>query len=68
MFIQCKNLISLYILPDQRRGKSASIYIYVCFVNVEKAFDKVLRKVMEWAMKKTGLPEVYVRAVMSFYL
>ena len=22
MVIQCKNLISLYILPDQRRGKS----------------------------------------------
>ena len=28
MVIQCKNLISLYILPDQRRGNLLVIYIY----------------------------------------
>ena len=34
---------------------------------MEKAFDRVPRKVMEWAMRKKGLSEVIVRAVMSLY-
>ena len=32
--------------------------LYMCFVEIEKAFDRVLRKVMEWAMGKKSLPEV----------
>ena len=39
----------------------------MCFVDMEKAFDRVPRKVMEWAMRKKGLSEVIVRAVMSLY-
>ena len=41
--------------------------LYTCFVDMEKAFDRVPRKVMEWAMRKKGLSEVIVRAVMSLY-
>ena len=29
--------------------------------------DRIPRKVMEWAMRKRGLPEMIVRAVMSLY-
>ena len=36
----------------------------MCFVDMEKAFDRVPRKVMEWAMRKKGLSEVMVLAVM----
>ena len=36
-------------------------------VNLEKAFDRVPRKVLEWAMRKRGLPEAMVRAVMSLH-
>ena len=39
----------------------------MCFVDIEKPFDRVPRKVMEWAMTKKCLPEVIVRAVMSLY-
>ena len=39
----------------------------MCFVDMEKAFDRVPRKVMEWATSKKGLSEVMVRAVMSLY-
>ena len=39
----------------------------MCFVDMEKAFDRVPRKAMEWAMKKRGLSEVMVWAVMSLY-
>ena len=29
--------------------------LYMCFVDMEKAFDKVSRKVMEWATTKNSL-------------
>ena len=39
----------------------------MCFVDMEKAFDKVPTKLMEWAMRKKGLSEVMVWEVMSLY-
>ena len=39
----------------------------MCFVDIEKAFDRVPRKVLLWAMRKKELPEVLVRSVMSLY-
>ena len=47
----------------QKKGKK----LYMCFVDMEKAVDRVPRKVMEWAMRKKGLSEVIVRAIMSLY-
>ena len=41
--------------------------LYMCFVDLEKAFDRVPRRVFEWAMRKRGIPEAMVRAVMSLY-
>ena len=41
--------------------------LYMCFVDMEKAFDRVPRKVMEWAMRKKGLSEVIVREVFFFF-
>ena len=37
------------------------------FVDLEKAFDRVPRKVLEWAMRKKGIPEVLVRSVMRLF-
>ena len=39
--------------------------LHMCFVDMDKACDRVPRKVMEWAMRKKGLSEVIVRTVMS---
>ena len=41
--------------------------LYMCFVDFEKVFDRVLRNVVEWEMRKSGIPEALVRAVMSLY-
>ena len=41
--------------------------MYMCFVDLEKAFGRVPKKVMEWAMRKKRLPEILVKAVMSLY-
>ena len=38
-----------------------------CFVVLEVAFDRVPRKLLEWAMRKKGIPEDFVRSVMSLY-
>ena len=47
--------------------KRAKAVLYMCFVDLEKAFDKVPRKVMEWALRKKGTAKVLVEAVISLY-
>ena len=39
----------------------------MCFVDLDKAFDRVPRKVLEWTLRKQGIPDVFMRAVMSLY-
>ena len=51
----------------QEKYQKKNKKLYICFVDMEKAFDRVPRKVMEWAMRKKGLSEVMVRTVMSLY-
>ena len=41
--------------------------LYMCFVDLGKAFDRVPRKVLEWALRKKGIPEVLVRSMMNLY-
>ena len=41
--------------------------LYMSVVDLEIAFDRVPRKVLEWAMRKKGIPEVLVRSVMKLY-
>ena len=41
--------------------------LYMCFVDLEKVFNRVPRRVLEWAMRKRGIPEAMVRAVTSLY-
>ena len=41
--------------------------LHMCFVDMEKAFDRVPRKVRKWALRKKGLSEVMVQAVMGLH-
>ena len=52
-------------MQEEFRGREKKLYM--CFVDLEKAFDRVPRKVMERALRKKGLAEVLVQVVMSLY-
>ena len=39
----------------------------MCFVDLQRAFDRVTMKVLDRAMKKKGIPDVLVMSVMSLY-
>ena len=52
-------------LQERYRGKHRELWW--AFVDLEKAFDRVPRKVVEWAMRKLGVEEWLVRAVMAMY-
>ena len=41
--------------------------LYFAFVDLEKAFDRVPRKVLWWAMRRLGVPESIVRVVQAMY-
>ncbi len=41
--------------------------LYFAFVDLEKAFDRVPRKVLWWAMRKLGIEEWIVRLVQAMY-
>ena len=58
-------LFTLRRMQEEFRGREKKLYM--CFVDLEKAFDRVPRKVMKWALRKKSLPEVLVKAVMSLY-
>jgi len=42
--------------------------LYFGFVDLEKAFDRVPREVLSWAMRKLGVEEWLVSAVMCMYI
>ena len=64
------------IMPERGTIDAVSILVQeeyhaklktLCFVDLEKAVDRVQRKVFERAMMKKGIPEVFVRSAMSLY-
>ena len=52
-------------LQEEHHAKEKKLYM--CLVNLEKAFDRVPRKVLELAMRRNGIREDLVRSVMSLY-
>ena len=41
--------------------------LHMCLVDLETALDRVPWKVVEWAMRKKGIPKALATAVMSLY-
>ena len=51
----------------QEKFRAKGKKLYFGFVDLEKAFDRVLTEVIRWAMHKLGDEEWLVSAVMSMY-
>ena len=51
----------------QEKHLAANKLLYMAFVDLEKAFDRVPRDVIWWAMRKLGIDEWLVRLVQSMY-
>ena len=51
----------------QEKHLAANKRLYMAFVDLEKAFDRVPRDVIWWAMRKLGIDEWLVRLVQSMY-
>ena len=51
----------------QERYLAANKRLYMAFVDLEKAFDRVPRKVIWWALRKLGVDEWIVRLVQGMY-
>ena len=58
---------AIFIVRRMQEEYQKDKKLYMCFVDMEKAFDQVPRKVMEWALRKKGPSEVIVWAVTSLY-
>ena len=51
----------------QEKYLAANKRLYMAFVDLEKAFDRVPRKVIRWALRKLGVDEWIVRLVQGMY-
>ena len=51
----------------QEKHLAANKPLYMAFVDLEKAFDRVPQDVIWWAMRKLGIDEWLVRLVQSMY-
>lgn len=61
-------LMQVFIVCQlQEKHLTANKLLYMAFIDLEKAFDRVPRDVIWWAMRKLGLDEWLVRLVQSMY-
>ena len=59
---------AIFILRQmQEKYVGSNKRLYMAFVDLEKAFDRVPREVLWWAMRKVGVEEWLIRLVQSMY-
>ena len=52
-------------MQEKFKGKKKDLFF--AFIDLEKAFDRIPRDVLRWAMRKAGVEESLVSAVMAMY-
>ena len=55
----------IFIMRQVHQSKKKKLYY--TFVDLEKAFDRVPKKVVRWALRKLGVDEWLIRTVMALY-
>jgi len=50
-------VVVVVVVQMQENFRVKGKKVYFGFVDLEKAFDRVLREVMSWAMRKLGVEE-----------
>ena len=58
---------AVFILRMVQEHLAKQNKLYMCLLIWKKAFARVPWKVVEWAMRKKGIPEALVGAVISLY-
>ena len=66
-FMKCKGTTDAIFMARrmQENFRVKGKKLYFGFVDLDKAFDRVPREVISWAMRKLGVEEWLVSAVMS---
>ena len=52
----------------QEKHQAKKKKMYYALVDIEKAFDRVPREVVRWALRKLGVDEWLIRTVMALYI
>lgn len=58
-------MFALRILMEKYRDCQKKLYCV--FVDLKKVFDRVLREVLRYCMRKSEVPEKYVRVLQDMY-
>jgi hypothetical protein len=64
----CGTIDDIFMLRQiQEKYQHKMRSLYLCLVDLEKAFDRVPRRVIEWALRKKAVPERMVQVVMGMF-
>ena len=58
---------AIFIMRQVQVKYQAKKKLYYYFVDLEKAFDRVPREVVRWALRKLGVNAWLIRTVMALY-
>ena len=59
----------IYIVRQmQEKYNQSKTKLFHIFIDLEKMFDRVPRKVIEWALRRKMVPERMVEAIMALYV
>ena len=67
LHVRTSTSVAIFIVCQLQKHLTANKPLYMAFVDLEKAFDRVPQDIIWWAMRKLGVDERLVRLVQSMY-